>query len=359
MKLRYFHWYIILTLPLFIFAVVFSDIENIITFDKNTMAEISIALSAVILTLVGVVTSILTSKENQKRLEFSANLSASSNKLEIKLATNPDRSFIEVYNKSKEKINTLLENMKPLNYSDGIWGILSFVFFLVSSLFVIWDYSLKWIFTSFLIGASFLGGYLLYYIEECFKIDKRSNLPKKERGTFQLQSLKVNGTLLHFDITGTDVSFNCSEQLKRLELKMKFEGKVRNGFLDAFVKYSSGLYSWIPDSNTFLSDFGFTESCRFTRIESDSLNTGLLQTMDDSIELTFDIVLRSENTDRITKGSLGKNIVTVNRQCNIPQDLIVDFIDVRLYEDPLFIPNYKRRMVAFFKLIPKRTNIIQ
>jgi hypothetical protein len=353
MRLRYHNIYIIGFLAFSIVAILFSDIEPTGLYKPDIWAGISIALGASILTLVGIVTSILTSNENNRRAEFSDILSEIFNKLGEKSKTNPDKRLSKVYDNSQEKIKSLLEKMEPLMYQDGVLGLLSFLFLCLSALSAIWGYPFKFILLSFIVGVGFLGGYVVYYYEECMNMDKISKIPEK-KGQLKLLSIKIDGEPYHFEVKGNEAFFPLSQEPKRIELMVEFKGNARNGFLDAFVKYTNDLYSYIPDSNTCLSDFGFTDNYRLTLLEGGKFDTGVLQLTDKTLEMSFDIVLRSEKNILLTKGIVNEQIRLIYKHCSVPEDFVVDFIDVRLYEDPSFKPSYKRRIVDYITLRPER-----
>jgi len=184
-------------------------------------------------------------------------------------------------------------------------------------------------------------------------MDNLSTIPKK-KGKLTLLSIKVDDEKCHFEEKGNEVFFTCTEKPNRLELKVRFEGEVRNGFLDAFVKYTNDLFTYIPDSNTYLSDFGFTNCYRLTILEGKKFDTGILQTIDKPLELSFDIVLLTESNTLIAAGIVDGQMKQIYKNCSVPKDFVVDFIDVRLYEDPSFKPSFKRRIVDQITLTPRR-----
>lgn len=207
-----------------------------------------------------------------------------------------------------------------------------------------------------------LTGYVIYCAKEFAKIDKFS-FPPKKKGKLTLQRVKINGEPVHFRNENSDKAtkfVNFTQKIERLEFKIRFEGHVRNGFLHATVKYTNGRVSYIPDSNTYLSNFGFVDDYTLTPLEKE-FDTGVLQG-NGPVDLLFDLVLRSrKETDEnpvIARGFIdrlgGKNIY---RYCSIPEDFLVDSIEIRVLEDPFFKSNYKRREVDCITLRPRRSNV--
>lgn len=364
MWLRPSYLFIVTTLVLFVGPLFFTNIETSQSYDANDWATISIALGAVILTLVGIVTSILTSRENVRRADFSENLSRILSRLELKIRLNPNRGLNSVYQNSQNKLSALNEKMAPMKYADGLLGIISFTLFFSSALFAIWGYPFNWTFGSFVGGISLLGGYLVYYVEECIKIDVLSIIPKKD-GKISLLSLKINDIDYSFEEKEKEIVFKLDEKINRVRLKVKIEGKYRNGFLDAFVKYFDtqakeddlGLviqqFSWNPDHNTYLSDFGYLNDLTLLPLEPNH-NTGLLQTNKKPVELDFDIILRNKSKKKIANVSLDGVPKKLYNTCSVPDNLIIEFIDIRLYEDPTYKPKDKRRVIDQFSLKPIR-----
>ena len=326
-------------------------------YKPDNWATISIAIGATILTLVGIITSILVSNENNRRVEFIANLSLISNKIEQKAGTNPDKSLNEIYSNSIEKLRALVEGLAPLKYSEGLIGIFSFFFFLISALLAIFGYQFKFVIGNFVVGTVLLIGYVIYIIEEFIKIDVSSSLPKKN-GKLTLLAIKLNGEPWQFENKNeNEVSIKLNQIINRIEFKVRFEGEVRNAFLHATVRYANGLVSYIPDANTYLSNFGFINDFRLGLLES-VFDTGTLQS-DKQVDLSLDLVLRSEKGTAqnpvIAKGfieRLGEK--DIYKYCSIPEDFHIDSIEIRIWEDPFFKPNYKRREVDLITVRPQR-----
>jgi len=354
MKLRLHH---ILTLALvFIMIVVLALIEVEATdlFRPDNWAAMSIGFGASILTLVGIITSILTSNENNRRTEFIENLNIVLKKIEDKIRINPDRSLTEIYENSKKTIKALIDNMLPMKYSEGITGILSFYFFLVSAFIAVIGWKFKFVFGFFLFGIALSVGYVAYCVIEFAKIDSSSSLPKK-KGELELQAVKVNGRTLPFETIGKEIFISSSQRIERIEFKVRFKGTVRNGFFHAIVRYTNGLASHIPDSNTYLANFGFVDDHILTLLEKEA-DTGVLQ-KSEQLDLSFDLILRSskgtEENPLILKAfieRLGEK--DIYKYLSIPDDFVVNVIEIRIYEDPFFKPTYKRREIDCITIHP-------
>jgi len=350
MRVRAYHAYTITVLVLFVVGIASSEVAPTGEYRPDAWAEISIALGASILALVGIVTSILTSRENDRRTEISDLLSELSIKFRDK--SKPE-NLTEVYNGFQEKIKSRLQEMQPLRYSDGVVGIFSFVFFVTSALTAIWGSPFKWIIGTFLVGLAFLLGYITYYMEQCVSIDKISKIAEP-KGELKLLSLNVDGDACSFERKEKDVFFSLRQEPKKIELEVEYKGNARNGFLDALVKYTNGSFSFIPDSNTYLSDFVFTMGHRLTLLEGGKFDTGVLQLKDQQQKLPFEIILRSEEKPKLRSLRDPRIFTELTEHCSPPENFIVDFVEVGLYEDPSFRPKYKRRQVDYIRLRPQR-----
>lgn len=324
-------------------SIYLTSLEPTQWYKADNWATISIAIGATILTLVGIITSILVGNENSRRTEFIENLSFISNNVEEKGRINPDRSLTEIYNNSIRKMRVVIDQLAPLKYSEGIIGIFSFFFFLISALLAIYGYPFKFIIGNFAVGIILLVGYINYVIEEFLKIDSSSALPKK-KGELTLLTLKINGNNQYFEMKSKETSIKLTEKIRRMEFRVGFVGNVRNGFLHTSIRYTNGASSYIPDSNTFLSNFGFTDGYILTLYDR-RLDTGLLQS-DEPIELAMDVCRDlNENPfqEDVPVEGLGRR--KVYRYCSIPLNFQEDRIEIRVYEDPFFKPNFKRREI--------------
>lgn len=356
MSPRRHHYLTIVLIAAVLVVIAFTEIGPTEQYRPDTWGAMSFTVGASILTLVGIFTSILTSNENNRRVEFSENLTRILEKVERKERTNPDRSLDDIYDTSKKKLRALIDTITPLRYSEGIIGILSFYFFLLSAFCAIFGYPFKSVLGSFLIGIALLVGYVIYCIDEFVKIDRSSLIPKK-KGNLTLLTVRINGVTRHFETEGKDVSVAVDQRISRIETRVRFEGELRNGFLHAVVKYTNGLASYIPDPNTFLHNFGFANDFTLTLLEK-GFGTGLLQNTE-RLDLSFELVLRSrKNTEEnplVAKAfieRLGEK--EIFKHCSIPDGFVVDSIEIRAYEDPFFRPNYKRREVDCIVLHPHR-----
>ena len=129
--------------------------------------------------------------------------------------------------------------------------------------------------------------------------------------------------------------------------------------MHATVRYSNGLVSFVPDVNTFLANFGFIDDYHLTLLERE-FDTGIIQT-ENSLDLPFELILRSnkgtEENPMIAKGfieSLGEKAIFKN--CSLNENFLTTTIELRMYEDPLYKPNSKRREVDCIILKIKEEN---
>jgi len=311
----------------------------------DNWAQMSISVGASILTLVGIIASIVTSSENNRRVEVDESLSAIKKRTVEKKNLNPDRSLREIYDNSIQKIEAIRDSMSPIRYRESIVGIFSFFLFLASSLSAILANPFSFILGFFLVGIVLLIGYILYVFEEFVKIDVFS-FPKKNKCTLSLLGVRINGIPQQFKPEIKEIPISFNQNIERIEFKVRLKGKVKNGFLHATVKYRNGLISYIPDSNTFLANFGFIDNFHLTLLEKE-FDTGVLQ-LNGSLDLDFDVIIRSERESAenplIWRGLIERlGAREVYKHCSVNEDFIVDSIELRLYEDPFFKPSYKRR----------------
>jgi len=311
-------------------------------------ASMSIEVGAAVLTLVAIITAIVLSNENARRTEFTDNLNAVLNKIDEKKRLNPDRSYYALYDTSKERIQALIDSVPRLRYAESVVGIMSFYLFLGSALLALLNYDFAVTLTFFLFGISMLIGYIFYVIEEFRNTDRLSHEKKKE-GNLTLLAHKVNGVLLPLATSGQRTSLHVNQRIERIEFKVNFKGKVRNGFLHATVKFSNGLVSFIPDANTFLANFGFANDYTLVLLERE-FDTGLLQTSEPR-DFDFELVLRnvrgSELNPLVATGFIERlGSQQIYKHCSVPNDNSIIAIELRMYEDPFYKSNYKRREVA-------------
>jgi len=187
-------------------------------------------------------------------------------------------------------------------------------------------------------------------MEQCFSIDKLSKTPEP-KAELHLISLKVDGSPCNAEKKEKDIFFPVSQEPRKIEIEVECKGNIRNGFLDAVVKYTNGSFSFIPDSNTYLSDFVFTMGFRLTLLEGGKYDTGVLQLKNQEQILPFEIILRSGEKPKFQPWRFpGQSF----EHCSPPENFIVDFIEVGLYEDPAFKPKYRRRKVDYITLKPQR-----
>jgi len=352
MRLKTYQIFTLVFLFFILVYVVLIEVQPTELYRPDNWAQMSISVGASILTLVGIITSIVMSNENNRRVEFNGNLNAFLKKTEEKERINPDRSLTGVYGNSRRKIQAIIDTMSPLRYAESIMGLLSFFLFLASSLSAVLGHPFKLTLGTFLFGVALLTGYVLYVVEEFAKIDRFSS-PLKKKGKLSLLAVRVNGTAQHFEGEENEFEISFNHPIERMEFRVRFEGNIRNGFLHATVRFRNGSVSFIPDSNTYLSNFGFINDFQLTLLEKD-LDTGVLQGSE-PLDLSFDLVLRSERGSEenplIARGLIERlGEMEVYKYCSIPEDILVDFVEIRVYEDPFFKSNYKRREIDGFTL---------
>jgi len=340
---------IFLVLFIIILSIFFplSNPPSSTSFSADNWAQMAISIGASVLTLLAIIVAIGLSNENIKRLDFNEILTSLINKIEEKKRNNPDRTIDELYDASEEKIQAVADSVPILKYTESLLALLSFVFFLLSAIFAVMNFRFVFALGTFAYATVFLIGYLTYVIEEFANMDKYSRAIKK-KGSLELLDIRINGTHRQFEVQNKVVNLTLRRLLERLELTVRIKGNIRNGFLHATVRYRNNWVSYIPDCNTYLGSFGFVDDYHFTLLEK-QYDTGILQ-VDGSIELDFEIPLRiSKNTEDnplIASGFVENlGIKQIYKHCSVPADILIDSIELRIYEDPLYRPNSKRREI--------------
>ena len=358
--LRVYQIYILVSLGLTGWAIYEGRFSPTESFRADGWAQMSITIGASILTLVAIIASIVLSNENNKRIEMVDNLATISKKIEEKEQNNPDKSLSEIYDQSKLKLAEIIDTFSPLKFTVSLIGIMSFWFFLASAVFAIWSYQFNWIIGSFLVGINLLGGYVIYIAEEFVTMDKVSS-PKKKKGELTLQDVRINGVHREFEQGKKELWFTVGNKVEKMEFKLRFKGNVRNGFLHATVYHSNGI-AYVPDRNTYLANFGFRDDFGLTLIEE--FDTGVLY-LSEKRDFHFELLLRSKKESeenppiakKVPVGMLGEK--DLYKHCSIPENISVNSIELRMWEDPLYKPNFKRREVDCITLkigeIPKPT----
>ena len=357
LKIKKHHYVVGVLLVLVIIIVFISPIVPGSAYNPNNWASMSIAFGASGLTLVGILTSILASNENNIRNELIEILNRIIIRLEDKERENPDRSYLDLYSNAKNRIRKQIELNAPMKFKEGLLGIFAFYFFMISVLSALDGWIFKITYGSFYLGMAFIVGYVTYLIEEFLKIDARSKIPPKN-GSLELLAVKVNGNAVDFNLEekSKEVFIFSAPKIDRIEFKVKFKGKIRNGFLHAVIRYENNLESHIPDANTNLLKLGFLND--FMLVIYGGEDTGVLQ-IEDTLDLSFDIPLRIEKGTHENRKLGDMNhpqlgIMPLYQHLSILEDFLVNSIEVRMYEDPLFRPNYKRREVDKITIYPSR-----
>lgn len=353
MKLNKHHYVLFVLVLVVIFRIAPFDFKTTNTFRPRNWAEMSIAVGASILALVGIITSIVVSNENNQRGQFVDELTNIMDKLRERASINADRSLTQIYDNSVQKMSETIDERLPLKYSDGIIGIISFFCFLLSALSALENITFKWVYGLFLTGVALLVGYVVYCILEFEKIDRFSRLPEME-GNLTLLSVRINGEAIPFNSDREPV-IAIPRRIRRLEFGVRFEGQVRNGFFHAVIRYRNGQSTHIPEPNTYLGDTVFAEG-RILVISPDKrLDTGILQS-NGPVELLFDVCRDISENPQIGETEIsGLGRRGIHRYCSIPEDYILESIELRVFEDPLFKSNYKRREIDLITVRPERS----
>ena len=311
-------------------------------YSANNWAQMSIEVGASVLTLVAIITAIALGNENSRRIEFNDDLNSFVNKVEEKKTLNPDKSYSKLYDSSKEKILKIIDSTPPLRYSESVIGIIGFFFFLTSALYAILGGSFQLTVAFFLYGIAMLIGYIFYVMEE-FRIADRYSHVKKKSGSLSLLAAKINGIPYNLSTEEQQTHVTINQKIDRMEFKLRFEGEARNGFLHATIKCSNGAVSFIPEENTFLANFGFANDYQLVLL--DKFDTGVLQ-IKGKEDFSFELSLRNQ------KGSDANPLIMrtsverlgwqdVFKHCSLWNDVKIDTIELRIYEDPLYKPNFK------------------
>ena len=353
MKLSKHHYLILVLFILVIIRIEYFELRTTESFKPDSWVEMSFAIGASILTLVGIITSIVISNENDRRREFVDNLEFVMGKLEEKARINPDRSLSRIYENSDDKFSAIRDERSPLNYSDGIIGILSFCFLLTSGCIALENFDFKWIYGTFLTGVALLIGYVVYCIFEFEKIDRFSRLPELGERSLTLFSVKINGQPIQFDSDSREPVIAFSSRIRRMEFGMRFEGQVRNGFFHAVIRYRNGQSTHIPEANTYLGDTVFANGLNLVISPNKRLDTGILQN-NGPVELLFEVCKdMTENPiiREIEVSRLGRR--EMRQYCSIPANYAIESIELRVWEDPLYQSSNKRREVDILTVLPE------
>lgn len=228
-----------------------------------------------------------------------------------------------------------------MEYRESIFGFFSFVLLLLSAILTIQAYPFKQTVGIFTIGFIFIMGYIMYIMLEFIKMDDIYKIQKNE-GQLEILNIKINGLQIEYNIVNKEVHVEYDKFIDMIDIKCKYEGKIRSGFLHNIVYYTNGLQTHMPDRNTFLMDYGFSKNFILTILKG--IDTGVLHKGG-----LFDVslILKSGKNNEL----LGKAIdpllgnIDIFQYCSLQNDFIIDYIEFRMYEDPYFKPNYRRHEV--------------
>lgn len=329
-------------------------------YNPTNWAGVSIAIGAAILTLVGIITSIVVSNENDRRVEVVDNLDFVLEKVKQKARINANLSFKEMYDNSEQKIEEAIIERSRLNYSDGTIGLISFFCFVISSVLAIESFEFKWVYFTFLLGLALIVGYVTYCLFQFRIIDKLSQLPEKN-GNLSLRSVRINGEDIHFDRNNKAHNLTYTNLIRRMGFGLKFTGQVRNGFFHATVIYKKdddqsklGI-TYVPEPNTYLGNTVFADGVVLVISPDKRLDTGIMQS-DKPVEIFFEICKGFTDNEQIGETeiqAIGKK--PIRKYCSIPEGFHIELIEFRVYEDPLFRSSYKRREVDTLTVNIERT----
>lgn len=325
-------------------------------FKPDNWAEMSFAVGAAMLAVVGIITSVVISGENDRRSAFVDDLTFVLQELERKARSDPDRTLTEVYGNSLDKLRATIDERQPMKYSVSTIGIFSFFSFLVSALLALENQDFRWIYCSFLLGVALLVGYVVYCIEEFWSIDKFSSVPEK-KGNLTLQAVRINGQALYFETESKEPEVLVTQRIRRMQFDVRSEGQVRNGFFHAIIRYANGRSTHIPEPNTYLGDTVFADGWNLVISPDRRLDTGIIQG-NGPIGLSFEVCRDTADNPPMGEVPLrGLGTREIRRYCSIPDGFIAESVELRVYEDPLFRSNYKRRPVDLVtvQLIRNRT----
>ena len=177
-------------------------------------------------------------------------------------------------------------------------------------------------------GLSLLTVLLLIHMAFIRQIEKVS-IPKKGSGNLWVRRINNTNFLqkdreINYDITGHD----------EIQILVSFSGNITNGFFDTKVEFSDNSYVFVPDRNTFLSDFIFTRD-QFHRPKLGLMElpfeTGIIQGKRclDNTTSTLHFSLKSCK-DNKKIGFFLKNIK-------------IKRLIIGIFEDPIFLPSDRPR----------------
>jgi len=340
-----------------IIIIIFVDFTPAVEFDINNWAEISVACGASILTVVGIITSVLTSNENDRRTEFIDIQNKILSVIDGRLNYIDDKEIDTLYNNAKNKINQLIEKRGLMKYNESFIGFASFLAFLISAYYAIIGLSFRVVFGYFLIGLGLIFCYLLYCVLEFIKMDA-FNEPLSKRGKIEKElTVKINGVKANLldDPTKKEKVIESSPEFiyNNIEIDTTFEGLLRNGFFHVIIGYTNDKNTHIPHRITSLLNFGFIDDYDLAVYGGE--DTGILHA-DGKVNVNFYIPLRNKiNSD--SNKLLVKDINfplrgrrDVYEYPSIPKDVFVKYIILRYFEDPYYQPKYKRSELDMLKI---------
>lgn len=331
----------------------------------SQMLTLSISLAAATLTMISIVTALPLSQANRRIRNKSRLLRGYVSRLRDRIATRFARrrdmygreltaseanSAIELNQKAIEQIEQELLRTNPLSYNirEGLSASCVLICSSVSSaigvyqetepdltmLFTLLTYSL------FSMGLALFSTYLFNILQDIREIQRVSRSVARVWGRLRVYQIVADTRRLVFDpdqnedaLVRVDVG-----NLRMLRLLVEFEGRVVNGFFDAYMTLSNEttISIWVPDRNTFLSEFGHEHGLRLVYLEPDYY-TGMLQgvcTFEDT-KLLLEYPLRTLHRPRRRRFG----VVTLSHPWyEIPEDLAIRRISLRVYEDPLYFP---------------------
>lgn len=131
MQLRRFYMVITIILICIIIPLRFIFLEyGMEDFRPDNWGEMSFAVGAAVLTLVGIISSVVISGENERRNGFLDDSTFVLQELERKALSNPDRTLNEVYDNSINKLRATINERQPIKYLEfSIIGFFSFFSF--------------------------------------------------------------------------------------------------------------------------------------------------------------------------------------------------------------------------------------
>ena len=189
------------------------------------------------------------------------------------------------------------------------------------------------------------------------KIDDLNTIPDP-KGELTIKYVKIDGQIQEIaDVRNSDeLWFDVHNVINDFEINVDFSGNLRNGHLHSIIKFDNNTESHVPDRGTFLMDFGFFDDYRL--FVYGGVDTGFIQSNNGTINLSFNYSIRKTPTtnDLLEEATIAPfGLKKIYKYGSMPSHVKIKQIELRIIEDPMFRPNFKRRVVHSIILKPRHS----